>query len=99
MNLAVTLAIRLAFWISPSGGRLENGGELLRGVLGRGWRYPDRLRAIAVDHSSWVCGRNGGKGEMAQIKEIFRRKDQQELRGLGSKGKGPFMAHFKAGCS
>lgn len=66
--------------------------KLLKGVLGRGWGCPSRLSALAVDHGSWVCGRNGGKGEKALIKEILRRRDQQELRGLGGKGSAPFTA-------
>lgn len=41
-----------------------------------------------------VCGRNDGTGERAQIKEIFRRRNQQELMGEGS-----FQAEFRAGCS
>lgn len=51
LNLAVALAGRLALWKPPSGGRVENGGELL-GVLGRWWRFTDRLRAIVVDSST-----------------------------------------------
>lgn len=98
LNAAVALVVRMAFWKSPSGGRIENDGKLLRRVLGRGWGCPSRLRALAVDHGSWVCGRNGGKGEKALIKEIFRRRDQQALRGLGGKGRAPFMARFRAGC-
>lgn len=39
-----------------------------------------------------VCGRNSGTGERAQIKAIFRRKNQQELRGLGGKGKGRILS-------
>lgn len=56
---------------------------------GRRWRFADRLRAIAGDHSSWVWGRHGGKAERAEIREIFRRKDQQEARAWVVKGRVP----------
>lgn len=41
-----------------------------------------------------------GKGRRAQIKEKFRRKSQQDLRGMrGKAGRGPLVAEFRAGGS